>query len=425
MNIVKNKLLTHPLFKNSAIVFAGSMGANVAGWLYHLFVGRILGTEGYGELAALLSLFYILNVPSSVIQTILVKFFSTFKAGDEKGQAKRLMRLVTTNILLLSGIGLVAIIALSGWITAFLRMQSPWYIVWLYVIFATYLVSIVNGSAIQGYQLFIASSVLIVVGMALRLIFSVAFAFFGVGWTLVGNIVSNLISYAFSFLPIRFLAGVREQPIAMTRKDALGFSVPALVTTLGITLLFSQDVLIVKHYFTSHEAGIYASLSVLGKVLFYATAAVSFVLFPVVSERSVRGQDHARIVFSGLGIIGLGCAALTAVYFLAPNIVLIAFGKAFSEAGSYMGIFAIFMSFFSLASILTQALLALNRLSVWIITTLATILQAALLFLVHDTIARVVMVNIAVSAGLFMALLLYYVYGSAKSAPSVTDHPRV
>lgn len=409
MNILK-KILTHPILKNSTIVLAGSTGANVAGWLYHVFVGRILGTAAYGELAALLSLFYILNVPSGVMQTVLVKFFSVLKAKSEQGQAKRLLRIATWKIFLAEGIGLGIVFVFSQGAASFLHVESLWYIVWLYLIFATFMISIVNGSAIQGFQLFAASSVLVTLGMTLRLVFGVAFAFFGVGWTLVSNIFSNSISYGLSFIPLRFFAHIHEKPITINRKEALGFSVPALITTLGITLLFSQDVLLVKHYFTSHEAGIYASLSVLGKVLFYATGAVSFVLFPIVSERKVVGTGHRKLVFSGLLVIGAVCIGLTAVYFAVPQLVLLAFGEAFAGALPFMGSFAIFMSFFSLSSILTQTLLALDKTRVWIITATVASIQALLLVFYHSTISQVIGVNIAVSAALFSSLLLYYTH---------------
>lgn len=402
------KIINHPIIKHSTVVLVGSMGANVAGWLYHVFVARILGTEGYGELAALLSLFYILNVPSGVIQTVLVKFFSVLKAKNEQGQAKRLIRVATTKILLAEGVGMILLLVFSRNIASFLKIESLWYVVWLYLIFATFIVSVVNGSAIQGFQLFTASSVLTTVGMTLRLVFGVGFAFFGVGWTLVSNIFSNVISYGLSFIPLRFFARIKEQTLTINRRDALGFSIPAFITTLGITLLFSQDVLLVKHYFTSYEAGIYASLSVLGKVLFYATGAVSFVLFPVVSERNASGKGHARLVAIGLFIIGLVCVGLTAFYFIVPGIVLFAFGKAFYGAAQYMGTFAIFMSFFSLSSILIQTLLAMDKVKVWIITAACALLQTLLLIVFHNTISQVIGVNIAVSVILFSSLLLYY-----------------
>lgn len=402
------KIFNHPLLKQTTIVFIGSMGANIAGWLYHLLVGRILGPDSYGELAALLSLFYILNVPSTVIQTVMVKFFSIFKAKNERGQARHFIRIATIKIFLIECFGFVVIYFFSQFISSFLRIQSSWYVVWLYLVFATFMLGIVNGSAIQGFQLFTVFSVLSTIGMVLRLVFGVVFAYFGVGWTLVSNIFSNVIAYGLSFIPLRFFAHIKEKPLSINRKDVLGFSLPTLITTLGITLLFSQDVLLVKHYFTSHEAGIYASLSVLGKVLFYATGAVSFVLFPVITERKTTGKAHSRLVASGLLVIGLVCIGLTLIYFIAPQNVLLAFGKAFYGAAQYMGKFAIFMSFFSLSSIMIQVLLALDKVRVWIITTACSLLQAVLIVFWHETLSQVIGINIAVSVALFSSLLLYY-----------------
>lgn len=424
MNTVRN-ILMHPVVKSSATVFAGSMAANLAGWLYHLFVGRILGAEAYGELAALLSLFYIVNVPSSVIQTVFVKYFSTLKAKRAHRQAKWLIRVATEKMVLLEGIGLIAVSLLSGAVASFLRIQSAWYVVWLYLIFATFLVSIVNASALQGFQLFTASSVLTSLGMALRLVVGVPLASFGVGWVLVGNIFSNILNYGFSFIPLRFFARVKEEALTLNRRDVTGFSLPALMTVLGTTLLFSQDVLFVKHYFSAFEAGIYASLSVLGKVLFYATGAVSFVLFPVVAERNVMGRGHLRLVFSGLVIIATICLGLSAVYFALPQLVVIAFGHTFSGALPYMGRFAIFMSFFSLSSILAQILLAVERMSVWIIAASFAVAQAVLLAWFHDSLSQVILVNILVSAGLFFSLLLYYGYGTTKARDAFAYRSRV
>ena len=71
--------LMHPLAKGSLIILVGSMLANVGAYAYHVLVGRLLGPVIYGEFSALLSLFYIINIGSGVVQTILAKFFHSFE----------------------------------------------------------------------------------------------------------------------------------------------------------------------------------------------------------------------------------------------------------------------------------------------------------------------------------------------------------
>src|SRR6185369_17848893 len=99
-------LSSHSLVKNSAIMFGGTMGANVLGYAYHLVVGRILGPIGYGELAALISIFYIINAPATVLLNIMVKFFSQLKAKGEYGEAKQLFVVISKFIAIFIIVGL-------------------------------------------------------------------------------------------------------------------------------------------------------------------------------------------------------------------------------------------------------------------------------------------------------------------------------
>src|SRR5476649_2490100 len=83
MEVVKKiikRLSGNTVFTGSAVMFTGSMFVNFLSYLFHVVIGRILGVERYGELATLLSLFFILNVPSLVIQTVLTKYFASYKA---------------------------------------------------------------------------------------------------------------------------------------------------------------------------------------------------------------------------------------------------------------------------------------------------------------------------------------------------------
>src|SRR3989344_5430210 len=73
------------LIRDSFILFIATMIMNLAGFLYHFVMGRVLGPADYGILGVVLSLFYILLVPFNVIQTSISKFVAMFKAkGDNK-----------------------------------------------------------------------------------------------------------------------------------------------------------------------------------------------------------------------------------------------------------------------------------------------------------------------------------------------------
>ncbi len=408
-------ITSHHLFKNSALVFVGSTAANFSGWLYHLFVGRILGPERYAELSALLAIFYILNVITGVLQVSLVKFFSVLKARGDYGQANALFWKTTKRVAIAEVIAMFGLYPLAPFLSGYLHISSYGYFLLVYIIFATSTITVAGGAALQGFQRFMPLAALSNVGMFLRLITGIAGAFFGVGWTMIANIASNIGTYAFYFLSLRFLFAHKAKPITITRQQAIGYGIPVLLTTLGTTVINSQDILLVKHYFASYDAGIYASLSVLGKIIFYASSAVGFVLFPLVAERKELRSDFRRSVFLGLAAVGAMSFAITIVYFLFPDIVVLPLGPAFTGAAPYLGWFGIFVTFYTMATLLIQTLLAMGATRIWLITMTAAFIQYLLITLYHATLYEITYVNTLVAIVLCCSLLIYYRYATKNS----------
>lgn len=405
------QMLTHPLAKGSFIILVGSMVANVGAYAYHVLVGRLLGPVIYGEFSALLSLFYIINIGSGVVQTILAKFFSQLRARKLLEEVPTLFWAAFRYICAGSLIGLLLVIVSSNALGEFLHISSS-YFLWLYFLFVTFIFSVINISIMQSFQLFLASSVVTNIGVLLRLVFGVLGAPFGLIGVLIGNIISNVISYVINFVPIWSLIRVKSKPLSITRADAAIYSLPTLLATLGTIALYSQDVLLVKHFFSAHEAGIYASLSVLGKVIFYASSALGFVIFPMLVEKKELKKSHQGMVFAALGGVAALSGILTLGYFLAPSfIVRIMYGTAFDGAIPYMGLFGIFITFFTLVNLLTAIFLAIGRTRVWVITLGATVSQGIGLWLFHSSLYQVIYINIAVAFLTCMILLIYYRYG--------------
>jgi len=418
MKFILNKIthyLSHPLTKGSFVILAGSMVANVGAYIYHVLMGRLLGPVTYGEFSALMSLFYLINIGSGVVQTVLTKFFSQLRARKSFSEIPTLFWLAFRGIGIGTLVGLGVAVILSGWIGAFLHIQSIHFI-WLYFIFATYVFSIINVSMLQSFQLFVASSVLTNAGTLLRIIFGIIGAPFGLSGILIGNVLSNTLTYILYFIPVWGLLHVKSKELSITKVDTIQYSIPALLGTLGVVALYSQDVLLVKHFFPANEAGIYASLATLGKVIFYASAALGYVMFPMIVERKELKQPHINVVLISLsGVMGLSLL-LTLGYFLFPSVIVrLMYGSSFDGAIPYMGLFGLFITFFSFVNVFTTVFLALGKTKVWIITMGAALLQFIGLWIFHVSLYQVVYVNIAVTFMACVALLIYYLHGDEQS----------
>lgn len=403
------KIMTHSLARGSAIVFVGSMTANVAAYAYHLIMGRLLGPTGYGELSSLLSILYIFTAPLVVAQTVLVKFVSGFKAHGEAGQAKSLFVKVTKLSLVGSAVGVPVVLAAAPWVTSFLHLSQPVLFFLVYALFAISLVNVVMISMLQGYQQFLWISAIGAGMMILKIALSVPLSYWGVYGVMWAAVLAPIVVYGICFLPLRFILRARSKPTNLARRDAFAFAVPTFLTLLGVTSLFSTDIILVRHFFTASEAGMYAALAVLGKVIFYASSAVTMVLFPVLSERVALGSSTKKLIFWGTGTVAAMSVGLTAAYFLFPNIIVgLLFGSAYADAGALLGLFGVFLALYSVGYVLTMACLALGKTRVWIAAAASAILQIAAISMFHQNIRMVIELNIAVSLLFVLSVLAYY-----------------
>lgn len=412
MNSVTQKIrniVAHPLARGSMIVFSGTMLTNVIAYVYHLVVGRILGPEKYGELASLFSLSYMLNVPALVVQTVIAKYISGYTAKGQDGKAKNLI-IKATKILALFSVGAAVLsIPTYGHIARFLHVESSWYVAYVVAASVVFFLAMVITSALQGYQKFTQVMMYGNIGIFLRLAGGVIGATIGVGATTLANLVTTSIAYALSFIPLKFLLGVKVQKTGLSIRTVSVYAVPSMLSILGITSLYSTDVILVKHYFSAFDAGMYAALAMMGKVIFFAGSSIGYVLFPVVARRSESGGKTSALIYMSLGIVAAISLVITVGYFLFPEIALqLLFGTSYLPAAKYLALFGIFITFFSLSSVLCTALLGIGKTSGWIYMMLAAVVQIVGIMMFHGNLTEVIYVNIASCAALTVILLLYY-----------------
>lgn len=402
--------VVHPLAKGSAVVFAGTMAANVGAYLYHLVVGRILGPAGYGELAALLSLSYILNVFTVMLQTVVTKFVAEHTAKGKKGDIRALVLRLTGTLLIFGVIGSVLLVGLAPFIASFLNIDDAVVVFFLFAGVIFTLIGVVYTSVLQGSQRFATGMAMLNVNSLLRLAAGAAAAGFGVTATLAANAGAIAIASLIALIPIKdvIVSGSRSNtdfrltPLFRT-------SIATFLAVLGISVLNSQDVILVKHFLPATSSGWYGALSTMGKIIFFASYSIGYVLLPVVTDRSARGTHSRGLVYMSLGVVAALSFMITAGYFLLPEIALrLLYGEAFVAAAPFLGQFAIFSSLYTVSYTIVMALLGLGATGVWVFLVGVAAAQDILLLLFHSDIATVIRVNTVVATVLTILLFVYY-----------------
>jgi O-antigen/teichoic acid export membrane protein len=404
--------------RSGALLAAASAASIVAAYVFLLAAGRILGSEDYGSLAALLGLLAVVLIPAGALQMAVAREVSRHLAsGDEQGAA-RLAR-GTMRLALIATAPLVALaLALAVPLGHLLHIDSAGIVVLTAVTLVTALVFPVAMGVLQGMQRFHALATLYVFPWLVRLAVLAVVA--TVGYRLGGAIVSTVAgALAATALALALIREPLDRGGVLPRQELVSFLRylgPVAAGLVGIALLTHVDILVVKARFSADDAGAYAAASAFARVGFFLPATILAVLFPRTAARQARGEETEDILGRSLLATISFCGALT-LFYAAAGVGLVAttFGPDFAAGGRVLAPYALAIGLFSVAQVLVGYHLSRGETRYAWIVAAGVVAQIALLALVPTSLRGVVWTNVAVGAGLIAAHELLV----GSSAPAI------
>ena len=141
----------------------------------------------------------------------------------------------------------------------------------------------------QGLQRFTLIAVTYASGAVARVTLTVLA--FGIGLKVGGAILATLVAMLVALaVPLwvlrRWFRPAASSARRVTRSEAARSLSPVLLGLLAMAALTSIDVVVAKIALTGHEAGVYGSVSLVGRVILYLPAAIITVLLPRVAARA-------------------------------------------------------------------------------------------------------------------------------------------
>jgi len=395
-------------------VFIASMVVNVCNYLFHIFMSRSLGPIDYGVLASLFSIFIIVSVPAGSLQMVTVKHVSGFKAHQESGKTRLLLKRSLRSISLLAALVFVLLLLSSRYLSSFLHLPSRLSLIIIGAALVLTIISPVTLGVLQGLQQFGYFGIDIMVGGVSKLIFAVLFVYLGlrvVGATL-GLLLGSFFALLLAIFLLRSLLSKEgnARDCSPQSESARGYFLAVAVTSLCYMVLINVDILLVKHFFEPSQAGQYAAASILAKIVFYLPGAIIMVMFPRASELYALREESQPVLKKSLfyGAALSGSAVL--LFFIRPSFVVkVLFGEQYIPTVPLIGLFGLAMFFFILANILSMYQLSVSKLKFLKILVIATILEVALVSIFHTTLTQVIL--ILLGTGIFLlAFNSWYVF---------------
>lgn len=419
-----NKFIKHELVSGSFYLFVGTTIANFFAFLFNLFMTRMLATSDYGIYVSLLSVITLMTVPIQSLGPVIVKFAAGYFAKDELGKGVKLYVQMYKFVFISAILLFAGFVIFSSPIKDFLRIQNVWYVVLSALVVSLYYINLVNSAFIQSLLKFRFLAFLSVLNALIRLVSGILLVFMGlrIFGALGGLFTMAIIGFFLSFLPLRFMfKNIKDNKAKIPIREIISYALPTAFSIFFLTSFTSIDVILVKHFFNPHQAGLYAGLSLVGKVIFYFTGPIPLVMFPLLINRHSLGKSFNNLFYLALLLVLLPSVAITVFYFLFPSFVVRLFlgGGDYLSIIPYLGFFGIYLSVFSFVNVCVNFFLSINKMKVVPMVVIASFFQIMLIFIFHKSFYQIIGVSLFVCLMLLLLLLFYYVlqYGKLKKIP--------
>lgn len=404
-----NDKLKNSFLLTGMLIFITAQTGNLCRFLLQMFLVRKLSPKEYSELEALLSLLLIGSSPVYILGPVVCKYISKYKALGDMLKIKTFILKALKTLSLCGIVVFLGIVLCTPKMQVFLKIDTAAPFYWVgFIIFLTFLYPATLGT-IQGLQHFFYIGVDFSIPPILKMLLAMALLYLGLG------INGVMASYAFAatlmisipFIPLRKYLKVKGAPTKIEGKEILGYGLPIIISMQLFFVLIYIDTVLVKHLFENHDAAVYASMSMLGKIVLFLPVALFTVMLPKVSEKHTLGECTKHILFNTLKIVvSINIFLVTLFYFVPELLITILFKGKYMAGADILVYFAIAMAFFNLS--ITLMVYNMGRESnVFLIPfTLAAILQPTLIYMYHESIKQVIQLICINSFTLFVVSLI-------------------
>ncbi|ULH17758.1 hypothetical protein MF271_20335 (plasmid) [Deinococcus sp. KNUC1210] len=361
----------------SGILLLAVMLVNVLNYGYALILGRTLGPAAYGAYASFVALFLILSLWPLTLQQVAARFAATGSS----------VRGLLVPLAWKSGTALgLLLLLLAVPLSRVLMLPAPW-LIGLAVLMPLFgLTGVLRGEA-QGEARFLPFGTNLVIEHLGKIVLTPLALLLTPG--AAGAVLATLAAFPLTALHLRRTDAARPVTPA-ERLTALKFARPAFANLAAQALIMNSDVLLVRAFLPSREAGLYAAVSIIGRVVFYGAWAVSTALFPLVAAR--RSGHAGQLLWLSLGLTGAVSGGVTLVCALAPTLIVnLLFGAAYLPGAYILAPYALITTLYALSNAVINHSLALDRSrNAYLIAVIAA-LQVTLMLLHHATVQAILL----------------------------------
>jgi len=390
------------------------LAVNGGNYLYNLILGRVLGPAQFADAAVLITFLLVLSFVAMTFQLVTAKFSVVFENDTFKNFVSKIYKNAT-----IVGLGLGAlIIVFANQLQALFNTSSSSMFTIFGIGVPLYFLMSVNRGVFQGKKEFKSLSITYQAEMLSRLIITLALIFLFDIQSSVVIAIGILISFGFGLVPFKFKNLNFKKTIAIEAsqsKQVRSFFIITAFYEFTQIIINNSDILLVKHYFDAYDAGLYASLALIGRIVYFVAWMFVMLLLPTVVQLKKEGKETAPILFKYVGYIAAIATAIVIGCALFPETAItLLFGDSYLAMAPLLWKYALATGLFAISNIFAYYYLSLDKFVPVVISGVFGMLQMGLVIFFHDSLEQVVHMQIVAMILLLVVQIFFFVLDTKR-----------
>ena len=409
------KTLKSQILGGTLTLLAGSGLVGITNLVSNVVTARLLGPVGFAHATAVYTILMLLSCITLAFQVVSAKYIARNPLVEDRASVFASLHRRAW----IAGISIGSLLFLfERPLTNYLNLPDPVLISLLALGTAFYIPLGVRRGYIQGVHAFRPLAINFMLEGLVRLGGLCLLIELGMG--VKGAVLSSSLAVVvcyFAAIPSPGLISLRRHGVPISFREGL----QAIVFFSGQTVINNIDIVLVKHFFPPAEAGFYAAVALVGRLVNMCAWSVVNTMFPVSAGAGEDEQEGRPVLMTSLLLVFGILSVLVFGLWLVPSFLWkILFGAQFGlgnfEAlAPLLILYAVTTGVYSLSSvIITYEMSRKIANTSWLQLVFSAALAVGV-YTLHQTLRQVILVQLVLMVGLLLILIIPLMRGKVRS----------
>jgi cellulose synthase/poly-beta-1,6-N-acetylglucosamine synthase-like glycosyltransferase/glycosyltransferase involved in cell wall biosynthesis/O-antigen/teichoic acid export membrane protein len=394
-----------------AFLIGATLLSNILNFLYNAYLSRSLTLDEFGLIGLVTSIIYLTQVPIAAI-TSAVAHKSAFLLGKYNSPVRAFWQKARSQSIKISIVISVIWLILTPLLMQVFKSNTFVPIIIFVPIWLVGLASAVDIGFINGNLFFVATGIVAITEAVVKLLLSVGLVEAGQGyWVYTAVPASMLVAFLIGWY---FARRIKDKEINLEIPNInfpRKFFASSIINRLSGIVFLSLDIIVAKIFLDPQSAGLYALLSLAGKMVYLFGSQFTAFIVPMISKKEGEGESSESTFNKLLGATTFSSmAAFVLIGLFGSFTAPLLFGEKIIPVVNFLPFYSLAIAFQTITTSIILYHQSKNEHAFSIVGFLFAILQLGGLLLFHDSIEAITWVMFFAGFDFLLLTLCVHVY---------------